>query len=161
MASCKTNRRQRGWVLLTEIAGVYIFQFMLNYSLPQEDIKSPPANLRELSRWLKALAEPSRLRLLHLIIQGVQCNCELGSETGMAPNLTSHHLGVLREIGLVNAERDPVDSRWVYYSVNRAALEKLTDAFSAFFDPDRIQPRRLTCGPQASQCLPEALSRKS
>jgi ArsR family transcriptional regulator len=134
---------------------------MLKYSPPQEDVKLPPANLRELSRWLKGLAEPSRLRLLDLIIQGVQCNCELGSELGLAPNLISHHLSVLREIGLVNAERDPIDARWVYYSVNRAALEKLTVAFGAFFDPDRIQPRRLTCGPQASQCLPEALSRKS
>ena len=134
---------------------------MLNYSPPKEDVKLQPANLQELSRWLKALAEPSRLRLLDLIIQGVQCNCELGPELGMAPNLISHHLSVLREIGLVNAERDRVDSRWVYYSVNRDAFKKLNVAFGAFFDPDRIQPRRFTCGPQASLCLPEALSRKS
>ncbi len=134
---------------------------MLNYSPPEEDVKLLPGNLQELSRWLKALAEPSRLRLLDLIIQGVQCNCELGSELGLAPNLISHHLSVLREIGLVNAERDPVDARWVYYSVNRSTLGKLNASFGAFFDPDRIQPRRLTCGPQASVCLPEPIRRKS
>ncbi len=149
------------YALLTKIAGVRILQHMLNYSPPKEDVKLQPANLQELSRRLKVLAEPSRLRLLDLIIQGVQCNCELGPELGMAPNLISHHLSVLREIGLVNAERDRVDSRWVYYSVNRDAFKKLNVAFGAFFDPDRIQPRRLTCGPQASVCLPEALSRKS
>ena len=44
----------------------------------------------------------------------------------MAPNLISHHLSVLREIGLVNAERDRVDSRWVYYSVNRMRLKNST-----------------------------------
>ena len=66
----------------------------------------------------------------------------------MAPNLISHHLSKLREVGLVNAERDPLDSRWVYYSVNRTALDELKDTFGAFFDLERIQPRQLTCGPQ-------------
>jgi ArsR family transcriptional regulator len=121
---------------------------MLNYSKSQEKFSPPPVNLQGLSRWLKVLSEPKRLLLLDLIIQGVQCNCELGSELGMAPNLISHHLSVLREVGLVNAERDPLDSRWVYFSVNRAALEQLNATFGTFFDPKRVQPRRLTCGPQ-------------
>ncbi len=121
---------------------------MLNYSKPQEKLSPPPVNLQNLSRWLKALSEPKRLLLLDMIIQGVQCNCELGDALGMAPNLISHHLSVLREVGLVSAERDPLDSRWVYYSVNRAALEQLNAAFGTFFDPKRIKPRRLTCGPQ-------------
>ena len=121
---------------------------MLNYSQPQEKLLPPPVNLQDLSRWLKVLSEPKRLLLLDLIIQGVQCNCELGDKLGIAPNLISHHLSVLREVGLVIAERDSLDSRWVYYSVNRAALEQLNATFSTFFDPVRIQPRRLTCGPQ-------------
>lgn len=106
-------------------------------------------NLQTLAERLKVLAEPKRLRLFDQIIQGVQCNCELGDALGMAPNLISHHLGVLREAGLVEVERDALDARWVYYSVNRQALDELNAAFGAFFDPGRIQPRRLTCGPQA------------
>ena len=66
----------------------------------------------------------------------------------MAPNLISHHLRVLREAGLVVVERDTLDARWMYYSINRQALEALNQAFGAFFDPQRIKPRRLTCGPQ-------------
>ena len=65
----------------------------------------------------------------------------------MAPNLISHHLKTLRDAGLVNVERDPVDARWVYYSVNREAMQELNAAFGAFFDPTRVRPRRLTCGP--------------
>ncbi len=38
--------------------------------------------------------------------------------------------------------------RWIYYSVNRQALEELNQAMGIFFDPERIKPRRLTCGPQ-------------
>lgn len=104
----------------------------------------------DLARWLKVLAEPNRLLLLEQIIEGVQCNCELGDALKMAPNLISHHLSVLREAGLIETKRDPVDARWVYYSVNLIAMEELFHIFGGFFDTTRIQPRRLTCGPQTT-----------
>lgn len=107
------------------------------------------AQLSELTRWLKVICEPNRLQLLEKIIEGVQCNCELGSALQIAPNLISHHLGVLREAGLVDVERDPIDARWVYYSINLKAMEELRQIFGSFFDPERIQTRRYTCGPQA------------
>jgi ArsR family transcriptional regulator len=118
---------------------------MLNY-LP--DLHPAPVNLETLAERLKVLAEPKRLLIFNLLMDGVQCNCELGDALHMAPNLISHHLSKLREVGLVDVERDPLDSRWVYYSVNRAALEELNAAFGAFFDPRRIQSRRPKCGPQ-------------
>ena len=146
---------------LTGVSSESIFQYMLNYSPTRKrDIRSTTST-RDVSRWLRAISEPKRLRLLDLIIRGVQCNCELGAELGVAPNLISHHLSVLREIGLVNAERDPVDSRWIYYSVNREKLDALNAAWRAFFDPDRIQPRSLTCGPQATVCLPGTRKQES
>jgi ArsR family transcriptional regulator, arsenate/arsenite/antimonite-responsive transcriptional repressor len=80
----------------------------------------------------------------------VQCNCELGDLLQMTPNLISHHLSVLRSAGLVDAERDPDDARWIYYSINHLALMQLNQSFGAFFDPERIQARRLVCGPKGS-----------
>ena len=106
--------------------------------------------LADFARWLKVICEPNRLLLLEKIIEGVQCNCELGDALQMAPNLISHHLSVLRESGLVEAERDPIDARWVYYSVNLKAMEELRQIFGDFFDTSRIQSRRLTCGPQTT-----------
>ena len=123
---------------------------MLNY-ISGEPI-SPPVNLETLANRLKVLAEPNRLLIFNLLMGGVQCNCELGDSLDMAPNLISHHLSVLRQAGLVDVERDASDSRWVYYSVNPAALNELNSSIGAFFDPARIQPRRLTCGPQALIC---------
>ena len=122
-----------------------IIQCMLNY-LP--DPAPPPIDLNKMARWLKVLAEPNRLLIFHFLMEGVQCNCELGGSLKMAPNLISHHLRVLREAGLVNVERDALDARWMYYSINHQALEELNRAWGAFFDPQRIKPRRLTCGPQ-------------
>ncbi|MFZ5889070.1 MAG: ArsR/SmtB family transcription factor [Chloroflexota bacterium] len=127
-----------------------IIQRMLNY-IPNGS-KSVPVNLELLTERLKVLAEPKRLLIFNLLMEGVQCNCELGDSLQMPPNLISHHLSKLRAVGLVDVERDAVDSRWVYYSVNRAALDELNAAFGAFFDPNRIQPRRPNCGPQSLIC---------
>jgi len=113
-------------------------------------ITQPPTNLQALADRLKVLAEPKRLLILHLLMEGVQCNCELGDALQMAPNLISHHLSVLRQVGLVEIERDAVDARWIYYSINQAALNDLNEMFGVFFNPDRIKPRRPTCGPQSS-----------
>ena len=115
-----------------------------------EEINAPPTNLQVLADWLKVLSEPKRLLIFHLLMEGVQCNCELGDALDMAPNLISHHLRVLREAGLVDVERDPVDARWIYYSINQKALAELNQAFGVFFDPQRTKPRRLTCGPQSA-----------
>ncbi|MBP7688389.1 MAG: winged helix-turn-helix transcriptional regulator [Thermoflexales bacterium] len=113
-------------------------------------IARPPINLQTLADRLKILAEPKRLLILHLLMEGVQCNCELGDALQMPPNLISHHLSVLRKAGLVDIERDAVDARWIYYSINQATLNELNELFGVFFDPARIKPRRPTCGPQSS-----------
>lgn len=121
---------------------------MLNY-IAQSDLTSSPVDVSELARLLKVLAEPKRLAILNLLMQGVQCNCELGGALGMPANLISHHLRVLRKAGLVEVERDAHDGRWIYYSFNRQALAELHRLFGAFFDPQRIQERAPACGPRA------------
>ena len=97
---------------------------------------------------LRVLGDPSRLAIFDLLMQGVQCNCELGDKLKMPMNLISHHLKVLRDAGLVNAVRDETDARWVYYSVDRQALSQLQEQLNGFFDPARIQSRQPSCGPR-------------
>lgn len=111
------------------------------------------------AQWLKIICEPNRLMLLEKIIEGIHCNCELGQALKIAPNLISHHLSVLREAGLITAERDPVDNRWVYYSINPIRMDELQAFFADFFDKDRIQPRGATCGPQITEEQRQSLLR--
>ena len=101
--------------------------------------------IQDLAQRLKILADPTRLRIFNLLMEGTRCNCELGDALGLAPNLISHHLGVLRQANLVDAERDSVDARWVYYSINGDALNHLRSALEMFFDPARIQSRQPQC----------------
>ena len=118
--------------------------------------EGPSLSEEELARVLKALADPSRLCIFNMLMEGVQCNCELGDKLQIAPNLISHHLGKLRAVGLVDVERDLVDSRWVYYSINRAALAELSAVLGEFLDAERVQQRSPTCGPKIQPALPEA-----
>jgi ArsR family transcriptional regulator len=111
-------------------------------TLPRVDTSE---RTKSLAPWLKVVGDPTRLRILDLLMQGTQCNCELGSALGLAPNLISHHLSVLRRAGLVTAERHPTDARWVYYTVDRAALKELQRAFGSFFDAARLQERDPFC----------------
>ncbi len=109
---------------------------------------STTTGTKKLARTLQVLSDPTRLAIFDLLMQGVQCNCEIGDNLKIPMNLISHHLKVLRDAGLVDAERDPEDARWIYYSINRQALQRLREELATFLDPARIQPRTPACGPR-------------
>lgn len=106
----------------------------------------------QLATVLKVLGEPNRLLLLNKIIEGIQCNCELGKSLSLSANLVSHHLAILCDSGLVKAKRDEDDGRWIYYSINEEAFDQIKLFFDEFFDKDRIQPCKDICGPKNTVC---------
>ena len=63
---------------------------------------------------LKALADPTRLRMLDLLAQQVEplCVCEITAEFDLQQPTISHHIRILREAGLVAGEKRGV---WSYY----------------------------------------------
>jgi ArsR family transcriptional regulator len=69
-----------------------------------------------------ALADPARLAVLRALQGGTTCVCELVPRLGMAPNLLSYHLRILREAGLVRGTKL---GRRVEYRVRPAALREL------------------------------------
>lgn len=105
----------------------------------------------EILSCLKACADPNRLRIFSLLLQGESCNAFLNEALGMAPNLLSHHLRVLREAGLIRDRRDSVDARWIYYSVDKAGLTRWYRWLANFFDPAQLEMQREVCGPEHQQ----------
>ena len=78
---------------------------------------------------LKALADPTRLRLFNLIANsGEQCACDLTEPLGVSQPTVSHHLKTLTEAGLLRREQR---GKWVFYEADREALA----ALSTFLDP--------------------------
>ena len=117
--------------------------------MSESPTETSPADSATLVAQLKALAEPNRLRIVQVLMQGVHCNCEIVALLGLAPNLISHHVRVLREAGLVEVERDEVDGRWIYYDLNREALDTLLRTLDDSFDPALIKDRQPVFGPRS------------
>lgn len=69
-----------------------------------------------------ALGDANRLRVVAALVDGPRCVCELLAEVGVAPNLLSYHLRVLREAGLIIGERR---GRWVDYRLDPNRLDLL------------------------------------
>ncbi len=111
-----------------------------------ETITSEKVN--NLASWFNVLSEPTRLNIVNKIIEGVQCNCELGDSLSLSPNLISHHISILCDSGIVKAERDKNDARWIYYSVDEEVLKELKTQIFDFFDETRIKPCLSSCGPK-------------
>ena len=105
----------------------------------------------EILSCMKACADPNRLRIFNLLLQGESCNAFLNEALGLAPNLLSHHLRVLREAGLIRDRRDSVDARWIYYSVDERGLQRWYRWLTSFFDPAQLATQQEVCGPEYQQ----------
>ena len=66
---------------------------------------------------LKVLADETRLAVVAQLLEGPRHVGEINAQLGIDPSLLSHHLRVLREAGLVTAERD---GKAVLYQLARA-----------------------------------------
>lgn len=71
--------------------------------------------MKEFIRVMKALSDPSRVRIVKLLQQKELCVCELQELLGRAQSTVSKHLKVLDEAGLISSSRDGV---WVIYTVS-------------------------------------------
>ena len=63
----------------------------------------------------KAIGDANRLRILHSLLQGPLCVCEIGDSLGLAQSTLSTHLQVLRQAGLVQDDRT---GKWVSYRLS-------------------------------------------
>jgi ArsR family transcriptional regulator len=78
--------------------------------------------LERLSGLLRVLADEKRLTMVYLLAGGELCVCRIMEALGISQALASHHLGVLRQAGLVHDRRD---ARWVYYSLDPSTLAEV------------------------------------
>ncbi|MBA2615449.1 MAG: helix-turn-helix transcriptional regulator [Actinobacteria bacterium] len=81
------------------------------------------AEREALARRFKALADPARVAIVNRLAgAGEVCVCAFVGELGLSQPTVSHHLRVLREAGLVEAERR---GTWAYYRVVPETVEAL------------------------------------
>ncbi|HEV7126891.1 MAG TPA: metalloregulator ArsR/SmtB family transcription factor [Ktedonobacterales bacterium] len=64
-----------------------------------------------------ALADPTRAKLIHLLLHQELCTCDLASVVGVSESAVSQHLRLLRALRLVKARRA---GKFVYYTLDDA-----------------------------------------
>ena len=82
---------------------------------------------------LKALADPTRLTMMNALRKAAEpvCICDFTAALSLSQPTISHHMGKLREAGLVEAEKRGI---WVYYRLNPrlpATTSEVLDALLA------------------------------
>jgi ArsR family transcriptional regulator len=101
------------------------------------------ASAERLAAVLKALAEPTRLRLVSLVAaqpDGEACICDLTALVVLSQPTVSHHMKVLVDAGLFEREQR---GKWAYYRLVPGALDSVAAALSM---PEGTQSRRRRAG---------------
>ena len=73
---------------------------------------------------LKTLGQPTRLKILELLVDGERCVCEIFPAIGGEQSNVSKHLGFLRSQGIVIADRRGMR---VFYRLTDRRIAKLLD----------------------------------
>ena len=94
--------------------------------------------MNNLATKLKAIADTHRLNILEFLLNPIQsccsreegvCACDLEDFLGLSQPTVSHHMKLLVQAGFVRAEKR---GRWVYYDLDPAAFEAVTQQLSKY-----------------------------
>lgn len=103
---------------------------------PAEDVTKYAHELKELakqvadnrtvrreSRFFKALADETRVKILKLLGLKEMCVCEIMVALDLTQPTASHHLRILENVGIIKDRRE---GKWIFYSIaNPIATEML------------------------------------
>jgi ArsR family transcriptional regulator len=79
-------------------------------------------DIKRRSYVLKALADPIRIKILHLLKNRPMCTCEVMVALDLSEPNASHHLNLLERNGIVSSEKM---GKWVFYKLNKPELQSL------------------------------------
>src|SRR5262245_38141880 len=82
----------------------------------------------DLATVFKALADPTRVAIVNRLACGEECCvCDLTDVFDISQPTVSHHLRILRDAGIVEAERR---GTWAYYRLVPEVLQQLRGVFT-------------------------------
>ncbi|MGX7012932.1 ArsR/SmtB family transcription factor [Vagococcus silagei] len=71
-------------------------------------------NYEELSVMLKAMADPNRMKIVHLLSNGTLCACEVLEHFEFTQPTLSHHMKVLEKANIVSVDKR---GQWHHYTL--------------------------------------------
>ena len=103
-------------------------ELCLGHCIHPDEVALARAGLKDgetytsLAELFGALADPTRLTIVHALLRQELCSCDLAAAVGMSASATSQHLRVLRSLHLVKSRRA---GRLVYYTLDDAHISLL------------------------------------
>jgi DNA-binding transcriptional ArsR family regulator len=73
---------------------------------------------------IKALADPTRLKIIYLLKYGELCVCEIIAALDKPQPTVSHHLNILKKAGFLKWRKEGV---WIHYSLSDPHKIKIID----------------------------------
>ena len=99
-------------------------------------------SLRKYEATMKAVADPTRVRILKMLEAGELCVCQIIAVLALSPSTVSKHLFLLKSAGLVN---DRKEKKWVHYSLDRESSDPyvagILRELSSWLDRDPVITR--------------------
>ncbi|MCL5292605.1 MAG: metalloregulator ArsR/SmtB family transcription factor [Actinobacteria bacterium] len=90
---------------------------------------------------LKALSDPTRLRIFEMLLDKEMCVCEIVAELKLSQPLVSHHLRELKIAGLVNDRRE---GNWIFNRLNFAGVAVLMEMIDGLLSRASADPKPST-----------------
>jgi len=84
-------------------------------------------NVKKQSYVLKALADPTRIRILHLLKKRPMCTCEIMVALDLTEPNASHHLNLLERNDVIKSERT---GKWIFYKLQRPTIKEAVNAIT-------------------------------
>ena len=94
----------------------------------QNDAKSKE-DFQQVIEFLKIINEPNRLKILCFLRHGEQCVCKIWETLELPQNLTSHHLKILKDFGVINSRQE---GRKIIYWSNKETVKKYASLLNNF-----------------------------
>ena len=86
----------------------------------------------DVSKMLKAISDPKRLRIVDMLSCGELCACVILESFRITQPTLSHDMKVLTEAGIVLDRREGKNT---FYSLNRPALDQMLTSLGTMFQP--------------------------
>ncbi|MBN2269925.1 MAG: winged helix-turn-helix transcriptional regulator [Sedimentisphaerales bacterium] len=83
---------------------------------------------------LKAVAHPARLQIVELLVPGEMCVGDIEEALGEKQSITSQHLNMMRDKGVLACRRDGAK---VYYRIENKNVIKLLDCVYDHCEPQK------------------------
>jgi len=99
---------------------------------------------------LKALADETRVRIVHILSCGELCACDIQTYFNLTQPTLSHHLKLLTDAGLILARKE---GKWTHYQLSEETL----GFFQQFWEEITVESDSCECKKIKKCCKKDSL----